>query len=627
VQFNLADFALAGSLTNRTLHMTPLTSPLLSGSTVVSGDRRSYNTGTNQSVTASNVSTAIYKVELVGDFKTTVFNILVPDTNTTVIASELVVSAVSVLPGWLNGQFVQKTNSWSTGQVLTNAAFRGSTNAFQFTNGALAGYVLTTDGTNWFAAAAAAGGGSGVETNQVLTNLINTVARNVTNAQALYFDIVNGTLFVTNTALSNLVATRAITNVSSTFGVLASDVLYAPATITLTNVAIGSNVTVTSAVDGGAMVTVRNTTPTQSAATTNLFLEATDGTANTVLASLAADGSEAYRFGATAFTIGNIVSSFNIGSGVTLNHAGTWADGVRQTFNPNATTPGLNVGSHAGDPSGPSNGDMVYNSSLNALRARINGSWVSLGAGGGGTDDTKIATNNGTGWGITLRGTIDRPVTAPTAVGGVVIFDFTNTANMFYTMNSNVTFVVSNLTAGGRGTITITNTGSFIGTWSQFNSNNWAGRYVPAVPPNYWCIVEVSRSKTDGTMTNLVMSGSEAPITLGLAVSDETTSLTTGNGKITFRMPHSMTLTEVRANLNTASSSGIPTVDINEGGVTILSTKLTIDANEKTSITAATPPVISDASLADDAEITVDIDVAGTGAKGLKIWLIGTRPF
>jgi hypothetical protein len=198
---------------------------------------------------------------------------------------------------------------------------------------------------------------------------------------------------------------------------------------------------------------------------------------------------------------------------------------------------------------------------------------------------------------------------------------------MFYTMNSNVTFVVSNLTTGGRGTITITNTGSFIGTWSQFNSNNWAGRYVPAVPPNYWCVVEVSRSKTDGTMTNLVMSGSEAPITLGLAVTDETTSLTTGNGKITFRMPHAMTLSEVRANLNTVSSSGIPTVDINEGGVTILSTKLTIDANEKTSITAATPPVISDASLADDAEITVDIDVAGTGAKGLKIWLIGTRPF
>jgi hypothetical protein len=35
--------------------------------------------------------------------------------------------------------------------------------------------------------------------------------------------------------------------------------------------------------------------------------------------------------------------------------------------------------------------------------------------------------------------------------------------------------------------------------------------------------------------------------------------------------------------------------------------------------------VISDASLADDAEMTVDIDTAGTGAKGVKIYLIGTR--
>lgn len=110
-----------------------------------------------------------------------------------------------------------------------------------------------------------------------------------------------------------------------------------------------------------------------------------------------------------------------------------------------------------------------------------------------------------------------------------------------------------------------------------------------------------------------------------VAVSDETTALTTGAGKTTFRMPFAMVLTEVRANLNTASSSGTPTVDINEGGSTILSTKLTIDSGEKTSTTAAAAAVISDATLADDAEITVDIDTAGTGAKGLKVTLIGYR--
>lgn len=113
--------------------------------------------------------------------------------------------------------------------------------------------------------------------------------------------------------------------------------------------------------------------------------------------------------------------------------------------------------------------------------------------------------------------------------------------------------------------------------------------------------------------------------TIIVAISDETTELTTGTAKLTFRMPYAFTLTAVRASLTTASSSGIPTFDINENGTTILSTKLTIDANEKTSTTAATAVVISDTSLADDAEITVDIDVAGTGATGAKIYLIGYK--
>jgi hypothetical protein len=112
---------------------------------------------------------------------------------------------------------------------------------------------------------------------------------------------------------------------------------------------------------------------------------------------------------------------------------------------------------------------------------------------------------------------------------------------------------------------------------------------------------------------------------IGAACSDETTALTTGTAKVTFRMPYSLTVTAVRASLTTAQASGsIFTVDINESGTTILSTKITIDNTEKTSTTAATPPVISDTALGDDAEITVDIDQVGTsGATGLKIWIIG----
>ena len=127
--------------------------------------------------------------------------------------------------------------------------------------------------------------------------------------------------------------------------------------------------------------------------------------------------------------------------------------------------------------------------------------------------------------------------------------------------------------------------------------------------------------------SSLVWENKKQPIEIQLAASDETTALTTGTKKVTFRMPFAMTLTAVRASLTTAQASGsIFTVDIKEGGTTILSTKLTIDNAEKTSTTAATPAVISDTALADDAEITIDIDQIGNGtATGLKITLIGTR--
>jgi hypothetical protein len=118
-----------------------------------------------------------------------------------------------------------------------------------------------------------------------------------------------------------------------------------------------------------------------------------------------------------------------------------------------------------------------------------------------------------------------------------------------------------------------------------------------------------------------------SPLEIGAACSDETTALTTGTAKTTFRVPKAITLTGVRASLTTAQATGSTfTVDINASGTSILSTKLTIGNTEKTSATAATAAVISDTSLADDEEITVDIDQVGDGtATGLKVWLIGTR--
>ena len=112
-----------------------------------------------------------------------------------------------------------------------------------------------------------------------------------------------------------------------------------------------------------------------------------------------------------------------------------------------------------------------------------------------------------------------------------------------------------------------------------------------------------------------------------IACSDETTDLTAGE-KVVFRMPYAYTVEAVRASLTTAATGGtLLTVDINEGGTTILSTKLTIDASETTSTTAATPAVISDSALADDAQMTIDIDAIGSTntGKGLKVYIIGNK--
>lgn len=111
--------------------------------------------------------------------------------------------------------------------------------------------------------------------------------------------------------------------------------------------------------------------------------------------------------------------------------------------------------------------------------------------------------------------------------------------------------------------------------------------------------------------------------TLVIAASDESTALTTGTAKVTFRMPWAATLIGVRASVTTAPTGATLNVDINESGTSVLSTILSIDVSEKTSTTAATPAVISDTALADDAEMTIDIDQIGStvAGAGLKVYL------
>ena len=119
-----------------------------------------------------------------------------------------------------------------------------------------------------------------------------------------------------------------------------------------------------------------------------------------------------------------------------------------------------------------------------------------------------------------------------------------------------------------------------------------------------------------------------------VALSDETTDLTTGTAKASFNMPFAMTLTAVKANCTTAPVGSTIIIDINEAGSTIMNThatqnKLIIEASETSSTTAGgtNVAVLTDTALANDALITFDIDQIGssTAGKGLKVTLYGYR--
>lgn len=151
------------------------------------------------------------------------------------------------------------------------------------------------------------------------------------------------------------------------------------------------------------------------------------------------------------------------------------------------------------------------------------------------------------------------------------------------------------------------------------DGTGWLAAYLPPTDPLNGANLNAA------SVTNAKLASDAKVEFILVAISDETTAITTGLAKRTLRMPFAMTLTVVRCNLTTASSAGIPTINIKKGGVSILSTKVTIDVGEETSTTAAIPPVISDSALADDAKMTFDVDVSGTGATGLKCMLSGPR--
>ena len=114
---------------------------------------------------------------------------------------------------------------------------------------------------------------------------------------------------------------------------------------------------------------------------------------------------------------------------------------------------------------------------------------------------------------------------------------------------------------------------------------------------------------------------------------EEGTALATGDGKRYCTIPAELNgwnLVAVMAAVYTVSSSGTPTVQVHNLTDTadMLSTRITIDANEYSSATAAAPPAINGAAddVATGDRLRIDVDVAGTGTKGLDVVLTFQLP-
>lgn len=112
-----------------------------------------------------------------------------------------------------------------------------------------------------------------------------------------------------------------------------------------------------------------------------------------------------------------------------------------------------------------------------------------------------------------------------------------------------------------------------------------------------------------------------------VALSDETTDVSAGSAKATFRAPFAMTLTDVRAHATLPTSGSKAQFDVNVAGTSVFSAALTMDAGELTSTTAESSFILASAAIADDDQIVIDVDSVGATAagQGFKVTLIGTR--
>ena len=256
---------------------------------------------------------------------------------------------------------------------------------------------------------------------------------------------------------------------------------------------------------------------------------------------------------------------------------------------------------------------------VNLLGAQSNGATdiISLGSGLDLTNGVLTATGGGGGGSGTVTS-----ITAGTGLtGGTITTTGTIAADLNTLMELSDTVSLSNRINAKLDTLD----GSINGNKTNFSGiNGNAIRLAGILADGKTDTVQVGGGLS---LANGTLRSKQDTMAMIIACSDETTNITaTGNPKVTFRTPFAITVTGVKASLTTASSSGNVTVDVKNGNTTILSGFLQVDANQTTSVTSGTQRTVTAPNIASDNEVKIDINAAGTGAKGLKVTILYIRP-
>lgn len=137
----------------------------------------------------------------------------------------------------------------------------------------------------------------------------------------------------------------------------------------------GTSPTLTTPVLGAATATSVNGTTIPSSKTLVVTTDTIAALASTTSAQLSGVLSDESGSGSALFGTSPTITTPTISGSV------TFPAGTRQTFAPNTTTPGFNVGSVASDPSSLSNGDLWLQSTSGRIRARVGGASVDVATG------------------------------------------------------------------------------------------------------------------------------------------------------------------------------------------------------------------------------------------------------